>query len=324
MSQWRPPKFARKFWESKVVANSATETSLRLFLSADLAGSTAFKQSGEPDEWQKFFRNFYRQLPAYIIRHAVRRALPANQLKVWKLIGDEIVFSTQLTRWNQAALCVAIFRDALFEFRKATVNATGARLDMKAAAWTAGFPVGNIRIEPMDDLGEDYVGPGMDIGFRLVKAATPRRMLCSVELAWLLTLPDQNERLKFRMGQGLELKGVANGRTYPCIWLDNFDDDPEIRVADQLVLDEDKLRHIQAPICTSEALHEFVGRWIQHVGMPFLKPFIDGDPVIGERPDNYLELYQKITLEGTQGPNDDVEPEVEDKPVSEADILSGL
>lgn len=324
MSRWRPPKFAKECWDSEVVADSATGPSLRLFLSADLAGSTAFKQSGEPDEWQKFFRNFYQQLPAVVIRHAEKLREPTDLLKVWKLIGDEVVFSVELKSWDQAGRCLTVFRNALFEFRRATVEATNAGLDVKAAAWTAGFPVGNIRIEPMDGLGEDYVGPGMDIGFRLVKAASPRRMLISVELAWLLTLGETQGNLAFSVGEGLELKGVAKGHRYPCIWLDNFKDDPSVTAADKIVVDEDKLRYIQTPVCASKDINDFAEQWITHLGPPFMIPFIDGDQVIGRCPENYEERYQAVTLEGTQGTTDDVEPEKEAEATLEADILAGL
>lgn len=324
MFRWRPLKFAKECWDSEVVADSATETSLRLFLSADLAGSTAFKQNGEPDEWQKFFRNFYQQLPAFVIRHAEELGERSDLLKVWKLIGDEVVFSTQLTKWDQAARCLALFRSALFEFRKATIEATNGRLDVKAAAWTAGFPVGNIRVEPMDGLGEDYVGPGMDIGFRLVKAASPRRMLVSVELAWLLSLAERVRHFTFFLSEGLELKGVAKGQTYPCIWLDNFRDDPERGTADQLVLDEESLRGKPPPECNQDNLHEFTVGWISHMGPPFVMPFIEGDSLIGIPPPNYKELYDRVTLEGTQGARDDEEPAAEAAPASEADILAGL
>lgn len=307
------------------MAEPLPKAGLRLFLSADLAGSTAFKQAGKPDEWQKFFRNFYRQLPAYVLREAEALHEPPDILKVWKLIGDEVVFSTDLTSWDQAARCVRVFREALFQFRRATVEENQARLDVKAAGWTAGFPVGNIRVEPLDGLGEDYIGPGMDIGFRLVKASTPRRMHLSVELAWLLSIPEVHNAPGFHVGAGLDLKGVARGRTYPCFWLDNFIENPATLDADNLQLEEERLRQEQPPGCPAQDVHAFCARWLDHMGPPFLVPFIDGDPVIGSRPPDYEALYQKVTEEGTQGPQDDVEPEpTEAGPTSEEEILRGL
>ena len=322
MCRWRLPGCAKKFFTS--VPDPPPTTGLRLFLSADLAGSTAFKQSGKLDEWQKYFREFYRQLPALLRQKLVGGRFKGIELPVWKLIGDEIVFSAPLSRWDQSHRCVAAFRAAVVEFRQRTIAATDGRLDVKCAGWTAGFPVGNICVESPADLPPDYIGPGMDIGFRLVKAAVPRRMLLSVELAWLLSLPRSDPTATFFVSGGMELKGVAKGRSYPSIWLDNFRDAPERSAADELDIHEERLRgHILKP-CDTADLHTFCQRWLENMGPPFVVPFIDGDPVIGARPPGYEELYVKVTTEESQGPADDVEPMAKAPPPGDADILSSF
>jgi hypothetical protein len=306
------------------VPEPSSKTGLRLFLSADLAGSTAFKQSGKLDEWQKFFREFYRQLPALLRQKIVGLGFQKIELPAWKLIGDEIVFSTSLDHWKKAPCCVTAFRAAVADFRQRTIAATGGRLDIKCAGWTAGFPVGNIRVEPPENLPADFIGPGMDIGFRLVKAASPRRMLLSVELAWLLSLPELKSKLRFCLSAGLELKGVAKGRTYPCIWLDNFRDAGKRSPSDQLDLDEERLRGSASRRCRITDLHRFCRRWLENMGPPFLVPFIDGDPVIGTRPDGYRKLYYRVTTEEKQGLETDEEPRAEAAPSAGEDILSQL
>jgi class 3 adenylate cyclase len=293
------------------VPDPSSKTGLRLFLSADLAGSTAFKQSGKLDEWQKFFRAFYRQLPALLRQKLVGMGFKDLELSVWKLIGDEIVFSEPLDHWEKAPRCVAAFRAAVADFRQRTIAATGGRLDVKCAGWCAGFPVGNICVEPPDDLPADYIGPGMDIGFRLVKAAAPRRMLLSVELVWLLSLPKLKSKPRFFMSEGLDLKGVAKGRTYPCIWL-------------ELDLHEERLRGGAPRRCRVTDLHRFCRHWLQTMGPPFLVPFIDGDPVMGTRPHDYAELYSRVTTEEKQGLETDVEPLAEAAPSTGDEILSQL
>ena len=87
MCRWRPLSCAKKFFTS--VPDLPPTTGLRLFLSADLAGSTAFKQTGKLDEWQKYFREFYRQLPALLRQKLVGKKFNGIELPVWKLIGDE-------------------------------------------------------------------------------------------------------------------------------------------------------------------------------------------------------------------------------------------
>lgn len=56
----------------------------------------------------------------------------------------------------------------------------------------------------------DYIGPGMDIGFLLVKESSPRRLMLSVELAYILTLPDFADP-QIRVGHSVDLKGVGKG-----------------------------------------------------------------------------------------------------------------
>ncbi len=219
-------------------------------------------------EWQKYFREFYRQLPALLRQKLVAERFHGIELPVWKLIGDEIVFSTQLIHWEQTPRCVAAFRAAVADFRQSTIAATDGRLDVKCAGWTAGFPVGNICVESPADLPPDYIGPGMDIGFRLVKAAVPRRMLLSVELAWLLSLPNSDAAAAFFVSGGMALKGVAKGRTYPCIWLDNFLDAPELSASDDLDVHEERLRGHKLKHCDTADLHAFCRRWLENMGPP--------------------------------------------------------
>lgn len=298
---------------------------MRLFLSADLAGSTAYKQNSPPEQWQRFFRSFYQEFPALVVRHSLSLGLAEDSLAVWKLIGDEVVFSRELRHWEEAGKCLKAFRRALADFRLETLARTESRLDLKAAAWTAGFPVGNIRIEPSGQLGEDYIGPGMDVGFRLVKAASPRRMLLSVELGWLLTLPNEEDDHQILVGGGLDLKGVAKGGSYPCIWLDNFAGAHALEAADQLVLDEQRLQGIYLTPCNAAELHDFCERWINQMGPPFLVPFIADDPIMGKPPANYTELYEQVIVEAEQGSVDDSnEPQLEGSPTSDTEILKGL
>jgi class 3 adenylate cyclase len=293
-------------------------------LSADLAGSTAFKQQSRLEEWQDFFREFYRQLPAMVERHWLHRRLSMHRLEPWKLIGDEIVFSMPLTHHMQARQAIDVFRSAVSDYRKSVLRQKDARLDVKCAGWTAGFPVGNIIVEPLDGLGEDYVGPGMDIGFRLVKASSPRRMLLSVELAWLLTLPETKSAQPLFVGSGLDLKGVARGSSYPCIWLDNFHDHASLSRADKLGLEEERLRGVKPNKCDVTALHSFCSDWLKHMGQPFVTPFIVNDPVIGKPPLGYDRWLSQVTEKDSQGTQRALQPASKTKPVRSTDIVNSL
>lgn len=89
--------------------------SLRLFLSADLAGSTAFKQNSPALEWQLFFKSFYDQLPADVDKEF---PVESSRLALWKTIGDEIVFSAELESAEEAGRMIEAFRRGAARFRK--------------------------------------------------------------------------------------------------------------------------------------------------------------------------------------------------------------
>ena len=61
------------------------------------------------------------------------------------------------------------------------------------------------------------------------------------------------------------------------------------------------------------------------MGPPFLVPFIADDPIMGEPPINYAELYEQVIVEAEQGSVDDSnEPQFEGSPTSDTEILKGL
>lgn len=298
--------------------------SLRIFLSADLAGSTAFKQNHSANEWQDFFRGFYSQLPTYVEQEFG----PAeSRLALWKTIGDEIVFSAELRISRDAPRMVQAFRKGVAAYRREIITPERG-LDVKCAAWTAGFPVGNLQVELPGSGGQyDYIGPGMDIGFRLVKEASPRRMLVSVELACILSLPAFDEP-QIIVGPSLSLKGVGKGRRYPCLWLDCF---PAADSAgwDSIELGEEALRKAWPSAAAADELHRWCRAWIEHMGPPFHVPFIESDEWIGTPPPGYAEMLAQVTTT-TQGPEDmdlSNEPSAADAPqtsLSEEDFLPRL
>ncbi len=272
--------------------------SLRLFLSADLTGSTALKQKQAAHEWQLFFNRFYTQLPVYVERQF---GSEQNRLSVWKTIGDEIVFSAALVRSADVPTMVRAFRDGVAEYRRDMLAGFPA-LDIKTAGWTAGFPVGNLAVPLAGQPPQtDYIGPAMDIGFRLVKEATPRRFMLSVELAFILTRVDPDSCI--RVDKSLDLKGVGRGHRYPALWLDHFHTESEhCSVWDRLELAEERLTGPAPARLPCEDVNAYCRDWLAAIGEPFMIPFIDGDPVLGERPASYLSWLERLTTK-TQEPH---------------------
>lgn len=229
------------------------KTGLQLFLSTDLAGSTAFKQARKPEVWQRFFRGFYRQLPAYLAEYTNSNGV--RTLPLWKTLGDEIVFSVDLLSSREIPLFVSAFRSAVAAYRREILSSPGG-IDLKCAGWTAGFPVGNMRVS-LAAGQTDYIGPGMDIGFRLVKEASPQRMLISVELAFLLSIAALRDSPRIFLDHGLDLKGVNKGRPYPLLWLDNFADDSVHGGKEEIALIEEHLRAESRKPCNKRMLHDY-------------------------------------------------------------------
>ena len=230
---------------------------LRLFLSADLAGSTAYKAGpgsarpqGEPQPaWVSKLRELYRGFPAIVAHEYERRraarvgselALSASGPKVWKTIGDEVVFCNRVISHQHLCDCIEAFSESLRVYGN-TLETGGDGLDVKGAGWTAAFPAPNVTVlidpnRPQSDQtteddeleaerlprAADFLGNTIDIGFRAAKNAAPDQFVLSVELAYLIAEGvDRNMLLaKLNYHGRVILKGVLQDRAYPQVSID--------------------------------------------------------------------------------------------------------
>ena len=64
---------------------------------------------------------------------------PGPSPSLWKVIGDEITFTKVLTDHRQVAFTLACWCEAMEQVRKFVRRSPSGRLDLKCAAWTAGF-----------------------------------------------------------------------------------------------------------------------------------------------------------------------------------------
>ena len=226
---------------------------LRLFLSVDLVGSTAFKQSRQ--EWLPAILNFYRDFDQII--HAQYRAFRQRSNAVmsapelWKTNGDELLYVCELVTRAQAVDAIHIWLAALSAYRCDLATLT-EELDVKSRAWIGLFPAPNSEVffrrggarfrsdtvdDPIvlqaemrdawyagkgrEDIIRDFVGPSIDTGFRLSLWATPRRMVLSADLAFLLSTSQkvEDEPLPLHFSGAQKLHGVMDNQPYPMIWL---------------------------------------------------------------------------------------------------------
>jgi hypothetical protein len=261
--------------------------SLRLFASVDLEDSTAFKQNHANRDgrvWLRVLLDFVEKFDQMFWAHVgkaardARHAMPARP-QLWKILGDELVFSVEITRARETAIYVDALAAALAEWNagvlaglKAALSpATNRPLRIKGAMWLADFPITNA-VLPVAGTHHDFVGPAMDAGFRLGKLASPRRLALSVDLVWLLLTQDETRKIEFA-GRTRDLKGLAADSGYPHLWI-------EVAASAYYAHEQQVLSSRRPPIPGVE-LRTLCKLFIDDFGVPPHTPHLPAEP------DNY-------------------------------------
>jgi len=266
---------------------------LKVFLSADIVGSTAYKQpfrlsdtgraSGSDvsgvltteqlelartEEWRDAIQSFYfdmnrlfiKNWNAIAIKVSKRNAeqladimLGAGKPRIWKTIGDEVVFWKEITHENQIYPLLVSWLNSINDMRSIFQKKL-LPLDVKSTVWAGEFPIRNkslylrnlidgsklaeetLQIGSLDEhlqahhqkLGKneieeglerfyggsdvenvDFIGPAIDVGFRLAKYSTAKKMMLSVDTVALICKATDNFRNCGLGGDGL-WQGTTN------------------------------------------------------------------------------------------------------------------
>jgi len=235
----------------------------RIFLSIDTIGSTKLKSSlaekgHTPDVWAASFMAFlpevvvvYRKKLVEIINKHCRstckkpcvpelgkEGISCHTVNVWKYIGDEVVLVAELIcKEHHASLHVLALAETIKQFNcnfadKPILEDQNNILRFKGTAWVAGFPVTNIELDlpgPVKNQTiKDFLGPSIDLGFRLSKFASEDRLIISASLAHLIVSESpmkepiiyadgKENSLRLCFGGSAEVKGIKNGE-HPLIW----------------------------------------------------------------------------------------------------------
>lgn len=151
----------------------------------------------------------------------------------WKMAGDELIYCIDVENRRKVHDYLLSFFETLRYFDKQYFD-KGSFIRVKGAAWTVGFPIRNRRMTPIkypehsgdssqSQLMEDYMGPEIDIGFRIGKHTFPGLIVVSLELAYILNDTklqiSPEKRLRVIDTGWEELKGVWEGNKYPIFWL---------------------------------------------------------------------------------------------------------
>lgn len=251
------------------------EYRVRLFLSVDLSGSTAFKNSdsgearhdGAAPKWVTVFQQFYTDFPAFFRTEYQQQTNGAvgndGCPKLWKAVGDELVFCGKISNKKAGAVALSSFINTLHRYRKKLCD-DGVNLNLKGAGWLGAFPEPNraVQLRPANGAPDllsasealensadispfdyDFLGKAIDTGFRVADTAKPEQLVLSVQLARLLanTTPGFGFDHPIRFDRPRPLKGVNRDEPYPMLYIDTMIHLPteEARKQERHLLGED-------------------------------------------------------------------------------------
>lgn len=329
------------------------EPRLRLFLSADIVGSTSLKQTrsrtSDADDhskrgpaWFSAIQGFYFEAAQAFLFEWVERkaastapvALYGEEPTFWKSVGDEVLFTKVLTDHRQLATTLHCWFTAVSRM-KDFLKRENSSLDVKCTAWLAGFPYRNRevvigkylsknkdRVENYykesgnllnryygegnsEDISVDYIGPSIDTGFRLTGFSSSRKMVLSIDAAYLLSMTSfdgEVKRIDLHYDGSHNLKGVMGGAPYPVFWT-NMSSDSSLAVM------EDKLR--PQTVCHREAVKEYCDAFYEEHGHFVFRPFIKSDvgQTMAKRPDWY-DSYHASLIKNFNLPDNEYEDNV--------------
>jgi hypothetical protein len=291
---------------------------LLLFLSADIVGSTAIKQANAFDadsgqdaiKWLIMIESFYAEMVKSFSGQWTdnRHNFSSSFLKkwrgdapnFWKTVGDEIIFTIEISDTRHIHFIFDAWIKTISHMRRQfskfddELRANNEReLDVKSSAWIAGFPRRNKQIITVDGM-TDFIGSGIDIGFRIGQFATTQKMMISLDVAYLITLaPSPEERQicqqKLYFDGRFSLKGVFKNKPYPLFWIDISRED---------TLDFDEMR-FQGDV-NNQQVRDIFTRYYKEEFKDFThKPFVIDDPsrILDEVPDDYLSWLNAANSE---------------------------
>lgn len=285
---------------------------------------------GMAPPWLSPIANFFGSFrEAFVREWKIFRGPIASQLRInvaidpsfWKANGDELIFVKELDDRREILGCIHAWLKALKAVRPILAK---SGLDAKATAWTAGFPVTNSELVfqlnpgsqggPYEDdprllqfallerwyedsnsqisLLMDFIGPSIDIGFRLTAHSSARKFVVSVDIAYLLAhtpLPPTSEiKVPPIIYGGKEvLKGVLGGRPYPIFWIDTMA--PSLQ---EVAKPEDKLLNPPQLSDVSAFCIEFYNNHAAEMFVPFI--YREHEGLYGDFPENYIEALEHL------------------------------
>lgn len=210
-----------------------------LFMSLDIAGSTAFKAQahgeGESPEWLEAFETFFREVPLIMMGQIAAAFAMEDEVPdtgVWKVIGDEIVLMAHPRTPREAELLLVAFYRTVVNYDQKIFERWPLRI--KGCCWAAQLSSRNRAIDIPEMFGGhddqvyvDYLGPDVDTGFRLAACGGRGQVIVSSNLVHMVCEDDRGSGVQFHYVGSRVLKGVYSGRPYPLFLMTMPDLRPE-------------------------------------------------------------------------------------------------
>ena len=145
----------------------------------------------------------------------------------------------------------------------------------------------------------DYIGPSIDTGFRLGGMASPRKLVISVDLAYLLSVEQERhnrepaaysvgplsfQKFDFKYEGRLPLKGVLGGAPYPVIWID-LNPGNEVNQAEDEVLQTPKPNASQVKVFAES----FMKTNANYLRFPYFWPHYNLSAPYSDVPEEHLD-----------------------------------
>lgn len=277
--------------------------------------------------WFELIQRFYINAVSYFLQefegHQPQRRFPhlksMVEPKIWKTIGDEILFWVEISDTRQVIEYLKLWIACVERLRKEDIQEEDARLDVKCSAWIAHFPWRNKiifssptgftgaeldgkkdnNLELMkayfegatDKLQPDFVGPGIDIGFRLAAQSNQRRFVISTDIAYMIaaTARRLGRHLDVRVHfEGLQiLKGVLGGLEYPVFWIDMSEPEDIYTYGTDLET---------RALCDHAKILTFMGGFYEKRSNYMYRPFIvsETEEILTDEPPWYRKAHEEM------------------------------
>lgn len=214
------------------------QTAFYVFFSFDLVNSTKYKSISR-ESWPIVISRFYE-----LIADGLNKRV--KNLQLWRYVGDELLLYKRLDSIQDIYDCLPkahyVLIDSINRLHSEFPD-TRTILSIKGTVWSARasevIPQDIEKIKKKEFKLEeknivvfqgvsasqsqsDFLGPDIDLGFRIAKHALRRRLVVSADLSYLLykearNITDKIED-KLRIVSYESLKGIWGDRRYPIIW----------------------------------------------------------------------------------------------------------